>query len=419
MQAGGSNGFDVGSTFAGEWMNYTITVPKTASYQFTARVSAPTTGAKFHAEFDGSNLTGSLAVPNSGGWQSWNTVASSTFQLTAGTHVMRVVMDQNLNGMGAIGNFDVFNVTPILTGPTLNWTAAAPSPVARYEGYSRSFGGKLYVFGGFNSISGHTANSDYAVYDPSTNTWTSLGQIPCATTHAGVAFDSDNGIMYFVGGLIGPYPSVASTSVYAYNIPTNTWSQLPSLPVGVAAGSAVLVNNQLHYFGGIESDHNVNVSVHLVLNLGDIAWHTAAAFPTARDHTSAVALNGKIYSFGGEIGHDLLHLQQTQVDVYDPATDSWTQLADMPISKSHTESSIFVSNGKIILAGGQIDNFASTSTIMEYDPAANSWAMLGNLPGPLQGTFLQPVGNQLVLTNGYDGTNLQSGTWIADWTTGA
>lgn len=418
VQAGGSNGYDVGSTLAGEWMNYTITVPATGSYVFTARVSAPASGAQFHAEFDRNNLTGALAVPNSGGWKNWNTVTSSTFQLTAGTHVMRVVMDKNLSGLDAVGNFDTFNVTPVLTAPALVWTAAAPSPVARYEGYSRSFNGKLYVFGGFSSITGHYTNSDYAVFDPAANTWTSLGQIPCPTAHAGVAFDENKGIIYFVGGLVGPYPSVASTSVYTYDIPSNTWSQLPPLPVGSAAGSAVLLGNQLHYFAGIQTDHDVNVNVHYVLNLGDIAWHSAAAFPMARDHISAVALNGKIYSFGGEIGHDALHLQQTEVDVYDPATDAWTQLADMPMSKSHAESSIFVSNGKVVFAGGQIDNYASSSMVLVFDPAANTWAILGNLPGPLQGTFLQPVGNKLVLTNGYDGTNLQSGTWIADWTNG-
>ena len=419
IQAGGSNGFNIGNTLAGEWMNYTITVPTTGMYVFSARASGPTSGATFHAEFDGANLTGSLAVPNEGGWLTWGTVASNNFQLTAGTHVMRVVIDTNLKGWNAAGNFDVFNVTPILAGPTLTWTPAAPSPVLRYEGYTRAFAGKMYVFAGFSTISDHLTNSDSTVYDPATNTWTSLGQIPCPTTHAGVAFDDVNGIMYFVGGLDGPYPSVASTAVWAYNIPSNTWSQLPSLPVGSAAGAAVLLNGQLHYIGGIQSNHNIDVNVHYVLTLGDTTWQNAAAFPMARDHITAVALNGKIYSFGGEIGHDLLHQQQTEADVYDPTTDAWTQLADMPLSKSHVESDTFVSNGKIIIAGGQIDDHASTNTILEYDPSTNTWGMLGNLPGLLQGAFLQPVGNQLILTDGYDGTYLQAGTWIADWTSGA
>jgi N-acetylneuraminic acid mutarotase len=132
---------------------------------------------------------------------------------------------------------------------------------------------------------------------------------------------------------------------------------------------------------------------------------------------TAVPLNGKIYVFGGEIGHDTFHKQQTECDVYDPSTDTWSRIADMPLSKSHTESSTFVSNGKVILAGGQVDNYAATNTIEEYDPATNTWAILGNMPGVLEGTMMQLVGNQLVLTNGYDGANMRTETWIANWPT--
>ena len=103
IQAGGSNGYNVGSTLAGEWLNYTISVPTTGLYVFSASAGAPANGAKFHAEFDGANLTGSLAVPDSGDWFKFKSVSSGSFNLTAGTHVMRVVIDSNLTGSGRGG----------------------------------------------------------------------------------------------------------------------------------------------------------------------------------------------------------------------------------------------------------------------------------------------------------------------------
>ena len=356
-------------------------------------------------------------MPNTGDWSTWNTVTSNPFQLTAGTHVMRIVIDSNLNGMNAAGNFDVFNVTPVIQPNPINWVLAAPSPVKRFEGYARAYDGKLFTFGGYNSlINPYAVNSDGSVYDVATNTWSSLGQIPVAPTHAGLAMDSTNGILYFVGGLMGSYPGVATTQVWSYDLNANTWTPMPSLPIPLAAGDAVLIGNQLHYFAGIGSaSRDVDLNVHYVLTLGDTTWHTAAAFPTARDHVTAVPLNGLIYVFGGEIGHDTFHKQQTECDVYDPTTDTWSQIADMPLSKSHAESSTFIWDGKIIIAGGQVDDYGATNTIEEYDPATNTWAILGNLPGVLEGTMLQLIGNQLVLTNGYDGANMNTQTWIADW----
>jgi len=417
IPAGDGEGFNRDAAHVGASIKYTITLPTIGAYVFSARVSSPAYGAKFHTEFDGTNLTGSLAVPNSGGWTNWNTVASRSFRLTAGPHLMRVVFDSNMKGLGAAGSFDVFNVTPIIWPKPIHWTAAAPSPVKRFEGYARSRNGKLFTFGGYNSlIHPYAINTDGSIYDPATNNWASLGQMPVAPTHAGLAQDPEKGILYFVGGLQGAFPGVATTEVWSYDMNDNAWTPMPSLPLPLAAGDAVLVNGQLHYFAGIGSaNRSTNVPVHYVLQLGQTDWHTAAAFPTPRDHISAVALNGKIYVFGGEIGHDTYHMQQTEADVYDPATDKWSRLADMPLSKSHTESSTFVTNGKIIIAGGQIDNYESTNTILEYDPVGNTWALLGNLPGVLQGTMLQRIGNQLVLTNGYDGTYMKTGTWIANW----
>ena len=52
-------------------------------YYVEARASSSnSTGGMFHIEFDGIDKTGTVNVPNTGGWQTWITVASDSFNLT-------------------------------------------------------------------------------------------------------------------------------------------------------------------------------------------------------------------------------------------------------------------------------------------------------------------------------------------------
>jgi len=102
-----SGGFDVGWLEAGEWMNYTVVAAASQSYTFSARVASNGVGGQFHVEVDGIPVTGSLTVPNTGGWQTWTTITSNAFNLTAGKHVIKLVMDSN-GPTGSVGNINWF-----------------------------------------------------------------------------------------------------------------------------------------------------------------------------------------------------------------------------------------------------------------------------------------------------------------------
>jgi hypothetical protein len=51
------------------------------------------TGARLHVEVDGADKTGTLSVPDTGGWQAWPTITKSGISLTAGSHAVRLVFD--------------------------------------------------------------------------------------------------------------------------------------------------------------------------------------------------------------------------------------------------------------------------------------------------------------------------------------
>jgi len=81
---GGSN---VGYAETGDWIAYnSISFPTTGSYLIEYRVASAVTGGKLSSDLNaGSIVLGTVNVPNTGGWQNWQTV-SHTVSVNAGTY---------------------------------------------------------------------------------------------------------------------------------------------------------------------------------------------------------------------------------------------------------------------------------------------------------------------------------------------
>ena len=85
-------GFNTGWAKSGEWMTYSVNVKKTGTYKLTVYIATATDESKMHIEFDGVDKTGIIQMPNTGGYQSWETV-ETTVNLIAGRQVMKVCID--------------------------------------------------------------------------------------------------------------------------------------------------------------------------------------------------------------------------------------------------------------------------------------------------------------------------------------
>jgi hypothetical protein len=103
----------------------------TAAYTFQVRLATINTGNTFHVEVDGYNISGSLLVPASGGWQTWETVSFSAPVITKGLHVIRIYEETggyNINYFNVVkmavcpnATFPLIAVTLPLTGNTYQW----------------------------------------------------------------------------------------------------------------------------------------------------------------------------------------------------------------------------------------------------------------------------------------------------------
>jgi hypothetical protein len=97
-------GYDLGWTGAGQWTRYTVNVASSGTYTVSLRVAAPSavTDALHLTDASGADLTGSVNIPATGGWQNWTTV-TTTMTLPAGPQVVTLNQDNggwNINYLG-------------------------------------------------------------------------------------------------------------------------------------------------------------------------------------------------------------------------------------------------------------------------------------------------------------------------------
>jgi hypothetical protein len=137
-----ATGNDIGWSAAGQWFRYTVNVSTAGTYKVTFEVAAESDIAdSFHlSNSSGTNLSGSVAVPDTGGWQTWTTV-TATVTLPAGEQTLTLNEDAggwNIDEMvfaSTGGNCTAAPSVPTglaasgttSSGTTLNWTAD-PAP---------------------------------------------------------------------------------------------------------------------------------------------------------------------------------------------------------------------------------------------------------------------------------------------------
>ena len=344
----------------------------------------------------------------------------------AGAHTLVVTPYAGPAGTGLAGaavtvHFTVVGQSPTPTptpAPTaVSWRAVAANPLARTEAVGATVGGKLYVFGGFNGDtpegSGHwTARRRGDAYDPATNKWTRVADMPEPFSHASGTVVGT--VIWFVGGYVGNHPGPATTHVWKYDTVANAWSRGPDLPVARGAGAAALVGNKIYFAGGMEVTRTVSKRDLFVLDLNDQAagWGAKRSVPTARNHTAAVALGGKLYLVGGQLGQEAGQVPLATVEAYDPATDTWSARASLPHPRGHITAGTIVVGGRILVLGGEQGYNSPQRTVYAYDPAANRWSSAGSMPAARSTVVAGVLPDGRVVMSTGNSPTWSSQTWV-------
>lgn len=285
------------------------------------------------------------------------------------------------------------------------WTKAAPSPLARVEALGAVVGAKLYVFSGYLDTS-YTPTVKADAYDTINKVWTPIADMPRGTTHAGTAVNGTN--VYIAGGYVarpGGGQVLWTKAVWKYDTILDQWTAMPSLPEARGGGALAVVDGQLHFFGGTDSQ-KLDRGEHFVLPLdgSSTIWtKSPASLPNPRNHLGGATLDGKIYAVGGQRGRDAKAVSQTSVHFWDPLKPgTWTATTNLPRGRSHITAGVFVTGGHIVIAGGNYGPGSGgvTADVTAYDPASASWAALTPLPVARRSGVAASVNDTIFYTTG-------------------
>jgi N-acetylneuraminic acid mutarotase len=201
--------------------------------------------------------------------------------------------------------------------PTTNtWTSIASMATNRGDTTAIGVNGKLYVLFGYTTE--YDLLSSVEEYDPASNTWqtktpspnTARGDVSCSLApdmkSIVVAGGWGNGANDF-------YAFVHDAEMY--DVTTDTWTAITSIPAARGDMSVVTHKGQVHVIGG-EIWSGINVPCawdpaspcgvneiathdHFILDMANNVWTRGAPMPSARFRFSSVDANGSIFVFGG------------------------------------------------------------------------------------------------------------------------
>jgi N-acetylneuraminic acid mutarotase len=210
------------------------------------------------------------------------------------------------------------------------------------------------------------------------DTWVAKAPMHVARGKLGVA--AVNGKIYAIGGdaRSGEYPYVGLVvgTNEEYDPETDTWTFKASMPTPRYGFAIAVYQNKIYCIGGITRVDSttgwVGTAANEVYDPATDTWENKTAMPTARFELQANVVNGKIYLIGGKVpGHyDFPNWTSSLNEVYDPATDSWTTKAPIPVATSYYPSAVV--DNKIYIIGGHTDPYSNVNQI--YDPETDTWS---------------------------------------------
>jgi N-acetylneuraminic acid mutarotase len=189
------------------------------------------------------------------------------------------------------------------------WTLLAPMPTQRTQ-FAAVVGadGRIYTFGGWSY--GQSKVFDIVeIYDPTSDTWTVGAHMPTARSDLTATRGSD-GRIYVMGGRgAGAAPTVSTVDVYDPS--TNVWGSAAPMSVARANLAAITIpDGRILIFGGYNGDTYEIRNVE-AYDVSTNRWSYVTTMPTPQQFGSAVLALGRIIVYS---------------DVYDPATNTWSKL---------------------------------------------------------------------------------------------
>ncbi|MCB0837379.1 MAG: T9SS type A sorting domain-containing protein, partial [Bacteroidetes bacterium] len=211
-----------------------------------------------------------------------------------------------------------------------------------------------------------------------------------------------NGKFYLIGGR-------GSVGVSIYDPIAKTWTSGSAPPKQLHHFQAISHNGKIYVAGAMTGNYPNESPVDSIYEYDPATdnWGTIAEIPAGRRRGAGgvVVYNNEFYFLSGLTnGHISGHVPWA--DKYNPATNTWTVLSDAPRARDHFQAS--VANGKIYLAGGRLSKandgpvFANTIAAVDvYDIATDTWTTLADsIPTKRAGSSSAVFGDYIMIIGG-------------------
>jgi N-acetylneuraminic acid mutarotase len=202
----------------------------------------------------------------------------------------------------------------------------------------------------------------------------------------------NDGRVLFTGGVDGL--GAVTTACEVYDPIANTFTAVAPLP-GLRAGhaAATLPDGRVMVVGGTTNFTDLTTAITAALNTTEIwnpatnAWTAGPAIGGRRIVPSLSRLgNGRMLVAGGiEVtllfGIPIALTSTNKAQLYNPATNAWTNAANMPIGRAyHQDNQVTLADGRVLLSGGVLvpdllnaANAASIANADAYNSPTNTW----------------------------------------------
>jgi N-acetylneuraminic acid mutarotase len=244
----------------------------------------------------------------------------------------------------------------------------APFPgTARREAVAFSINGIGYVGFGRTGVGAPPFNDLYA-YDPVVNSWTLKAPLPAGgpARSAPSAFVL-NGMGYICGG--NPNYTPYLKDLWQYDPSTNTWQQKASLPATAAGRSGPIAFSAycLGYVGAGNDNQSPNYASNdfYSYNPATDSWTQRANIPGERRASTSFVVNGVPYAGGGWDGTSYFNDMYTY-----NANDTWTSIPNYGGTAAYTPVAFTIAGTGYMGTGGI--GSGTTSQIWSYTPCVPS-----------------------------------------------
>lgn len=213
-----------------------------------------------------------------------------------------------IGGISSLLNFiytDAVESIDVKTGIVETLKVKNPVPKA-YSG-AAVWNDKIYIFGGgtgLNSITSPSSEQSFYEFDPTTEKFEKLPDLPEKEQTSGAVVD---GIIYVFGGYT-PETNRTSRNLYAYNIKLKTWKLITQLPRGVSANGIAVCDKFIFITGGYSNENFTgyfNTETHLFTQV--------KSNMIGRRHSGAVVLYDHLMVIGGATFGGISELNSVQV----------------------------------------------------------------------------------------------------------